>query len=101
MLYTNIFILATDARWNLQDLNTCSGRCKVIYHLAEDLQYTYEVEATIRVHKLGMICNKQSSLMSISSISCAFSYTSPSTVVTYLYFSCLLQDKGTGLVIGL
>jgi len=30
MLHTNIFILATDVHWNLQVLNTCSGRCKVI-----------------------------------------------------------------------
>jgi len=30
MLHTNIFIHATDAHWNLQVLNTCSGRCKVI-----------------------------------------------------------------------
>jgi len=39
--------------------------------------------------------------MSISSVSRAFSDTSPSAVVTRFYFSCLLPDTFTGLVIGL
>jgi hypothetical protein len=37
--------------------------------------------------------------MSMSSVSRAF-YTSPSAVVTHFYFSCLLPDTFTGLVIG-
>lgn len=63
--------------------------------------YRTHQKLPLNVHKLGMICNKQSSLMSISSVSRAFSYTSPSAVLTHFYFSCLLPDTFTGLVIGL
>jgi hypothetical protein len=41
-----------------------------------------KLKVPLNVYKLGMICNKQSSLMSISSILHAFSYTSLSAVVT-------------------